>query len=168
PISRGELGSYRSFRGELDQWAARINGRYADVDWTPVRYLNKTISRRSLAGLYRTSRVGLVTPIRDGMNLVAKEYVAAQDPREPGVLVLSTMAGAAQELDAAVLVNPYDTDGVAEGIQMGLRMSVGERRERYESMMRVLARNDITAWRTRFVESLKATPDRRKAADAPA
>jgi trehalose 6-phosphate synthase len=124
------------------------------MDWVPLRYLNKDVDRATLMGLMRLARIGLVTPIRDGMNLVAKEYVAAQDPEQPGVLVLSTMAGAAQELDAAVLVNPYDVDGVAEGIREGLHMSLDERRERHAAMMKKLTRNDITAWHTRFVKAL--------------
>lgn len=101
--------------------------------------------------------VGLVTPVRDGMNLVAKEFVASQDPNDPGVLVLSTLAGAAQELTDAVLVNPYDIDGVADAIHRALGMPLGERMERYDSMIAVLRRNDITAWRTRFVDALITT-----------
>jgi trehalose 6-phosphate synthase len=156
PISRGELGSYRSFRGELDQWAARINGRYADVDWTPVRYLNKTISRRSLAGLYRASRVGLVTPIRDGMNLVAKEYVAAQDPKDPGVLIVSEFAGAAHQMTAALQVNPYDLAAMGSTLHEALVMRREERVARHAELLRGVRSEDVTHWAESFLTDLKA------------
>ena len=99
---------------------SEVNGRHGEVDWTPIRYLNKGFSQLTLAGFYRTAHVGLVTPLHDGMNLVAKEYVAAQNPFDPGVLVLSSFAGAAKELDAALLVNPHDIDGMARAIATGL------------------------------------------------
>ena len=111
-------------------------------------------------GFFRHANVGLVTPIRDGMNLVAKEFVASQDPQNPGVLVLSTMAGAAQELTDAILINPYDIDAVADSIHKALCMPLGERKERYQSMIEVLNRNDITVWRTRFVDALLRTRER--------
>jgi trehalose 6-phosphate synthase len=154
--TRVGVRAYADIRRQLEQAAGHINGRFGEMDWVPLRYLNKGVERRTLLGLMRHARVGLVTPIRDGMNLVAKEYVAAQDPDAPGALVLSTMAGAAHELTEAVLVNPYDVDGVAEGIRTAIEMSVAERRERHAAMMKVLHRNDITAWRTRFVEALRA------------
>jgi trehalose 6-phosphate synthase len=105
-------------------------------------------------GLLRAANIGLVTPLRDGMNLVAKEFVAAQDPENPGALVLSTLAGAAIELDEAVIVNPYDSEGTAEAIQQAANMPLGERRERHASMIATLRRNDIDAWRTQFVDAL--------------
>ena len=154
PPTRAGVRAYAEIREQLERAAGHINGRFGEMDWVPLRYLNKDLDRSMLMGLLRLARVGLVTPIRDGMNLVAKEYVAAQDPEQPGALVLSNMAGAAQELDAAVLVNPYDMDGVAEGIQHALQMSLDERRERHADMMRVLRRNDITAWHERFIEAL--------------
>ena len=154
PPTRAGVRAYTDIRHELEQAAGHINGKFADVDWAPLRYLNRSLDRQSLMALFRLARVGLVTPIRDGMNLVAKEYVAAQDPADPGVLVLSTMAGSAEELEDAVLVNPYDADAVAEGIHRGLTMPLAERRERHEAMMAVLARNDICAWRTGFVSAL--------------
>ena len=157
PPSRVGVRAYAEIREQLEQAAGHINGRFGEMDWVPLRYMNKDVERRTLMGLMRLARIGLVTPIRDGMNLVAKEYVAAQDPAQPGVLVLSTMAGAAQELDAAVLVNPYDMDAVAEGIHAGLHMPLAERRERHEAMMKKLTRNDITAWHKRFVDALRAT-----------
>jgi len=106
-------------------------------------------------GFFRTASVGLVTPLRDGMNLVAKEYIAAQSPRNPGVLVLSRFAGAAQELDSALIVNPFDIEDVADALQKALKMPLEERRERWRSAMDVLRRNDVTVWRENFVEALR-------------
>jgi trehalose 6-phosphate synthase len=154
PPTRVGVRAYDEIRGELEQASGRINGRFASSDWVPIRYLNKGISRKPLMGFFRNAEVGLVTPVRDGMNLVAKEYVVAQDPEDPGVLVLSSLAGAACELTDAVIVNPYDRDNVADGIATAITMSLNERRERHASMMKVLEKNDITAWRTRFVDAL--------------
>lgn len=154
PISRGEVRAYRDFRLELEQRAAHINGRYAQVDWTPVRYLNRTLPRRTLAGFYRASRIGLVTPMRDGMNLVAKEYVAAQDSDDPGVLVLSRFAGAAQQMQAALLVNPYDTGEVADALYRARNMPRAERRERHAALWQVVLKQDVTRWREDFLAAL--------------
>ena len=123
PPSRGDIETYREIRRELEAEAGRINGRFAEVDWMPLRYLNRGFARSALMPLYAEAQVGLVTPLRDGMNLVAKEYVAAQDPENPGVLVLSQFAGAARELDAALIVNPYDEAGVAAALDRGLAMA---------------------------------------------
>ena len=123
PPSRGDIETYREIRRELEAEAGRINGRFAEVDWMPLRYLNRGFARSALMPLYAEAQVGLVTPLRDGMNLVAKEYVAAQDPDNPGVLVLSQFAGAARELDAALIVNPYDEAGVAAALDRGLAMA---------------------------------------------
>lgn len=158
PPTRSEVREYQDIRRELETQAGHINGMFAEFDWVPIRYLNKSFSRRNLLGFYRASRIGLVTPLRDGMNLVAKEFVAAQDPEDPGVLVLSRFAGAADELDAALIVNPYDIEGVAEALQRGLTMPLEERLERYDSMMTVLRANDITNWREQFVNALKKAP----------
>jgi trehalose 6-phosphate synthase len=157
PISRGDIARYRSLRRELEGMAGRINGRYAEFDWTPVRYLNKPFPRQTLAGFYRTSRVGLVTPVRDGMNLVAKEYVAAQDPQDPGVLVLSRFAGAARELKSALIVNPYDIDGTADALNRALSMPLTERCERWSAMMETLRANTIGTWRRHYLQALEAT-----------
>lgn len=156
PISRGEVSQYRRLRNELDGLTGRINGKFAEFDWVPVRYLNKSFPRNQLAGFYRTARVGLVTPLRDGMNLVAKEYVAAQDPQDPGVLVLSRFAGAAYEMKGAVIVNPYDAEGMAEGLDDALNMSLDERQARWQANMEVLRANTITDWRERFLKALAA------------
>ena len=154
PVSRGDVAEYRELRRELEQLAGHINGAHARPDWTPMRYVNSNFAHPTLTGFYRLARVGLVTPLRDGMNLVAKEYVASQDPEDPGVLVLSTFAGAARELDGALLVNPYDLDGVADAIARAARMRVGERRERWESMMERLRSHDITRWRKDYLAAL--------------
>ena len=154
PPTRVGVRAYDEIRSELEQASGRINGRFASSDWVPIRYLNKGIGRKPLMGFFRNADVGLVTPVRDGMNLVAKEYVVAQDPEDPGMLVLSSLAGAARELTDAVIVNPYDRDSVADGIATAITMSLEERRDRHAAMMKVLKKNDITAWRTRFVDTL--------------
>jgi trehalose 6-phosphate synthase len=154
PPSRGDIETYREIRRELEAEAGRINGRFAEVDWMPLRYLNRGFARSALMPLYAEAQVGLVTPLRDGMNLVAKEYVAAQDPDHPGVLVLSQFAGAARELDAALIVNPYDQAGVAAALDRALAMPRGERCERHAAMLQVMRGNSLDAWRDRFVADL--------------
>lgn len=155
PVSRGEVAEYRSLRNELEQLAGHINGSHAEPDWTPVRYVNRNYPHPTLTGFYRLAQVGLVTPLRDGMNLVAKEFVASQNPDDPGVLVLSTFAGAARELDTALLVNPFDIDGVADAIARALLMPRAERRERWLAMMKKLLAHDITHWRRSFLDALR-------------
>lgn len=154
--SRGDVPEYREIRRRLEAAAGHINGRYAEFDWTPLRYLNKSFNHRILTGFYRASRIALVTPYRDGMNLVAKEYLASQRQHDPGMLVLSCFAGAAHELGEAIIVNPYDIEGMAEAIRHGLGMPLGERKERWSAMMRTLSRNDIAAWRESFLAALAA------------
>lgn len=154
PKTRAGIRAYDEIRSTLEQATGQINGEFADIDWIPIRYLNRAFDRQTLMEFFHEAKIGLVTPIRDGMNLVAKEFVASQDPENPGVLVLSRMAGAAHELTDAVLVNPYDIDGVADGIQKALSMPIGERKERHAGMIDVLKRNNITVWRTRFVDAL--------------
>jgi trehalose 6-phosphate synthase len=155
PLSRTDVRAYAEIRQSLEQAAGRTNGRFADTDWTPIRYLNRNFPHSTLMGFLRTANVGLVTPLRDGMNLVAKEFVAAQDPNDPGVLILSNLAGAARELTSALLVNPYDSRAVGHAIQAALSMPLPERRERHAAMLQVLKRNDIAAWTRRFVEALE-------------
>src|SRR3546814_866884 len=138
--------------------AGHINGRFAQLDWTPLRYINRAITRRQLSGLYRMSRIGFVTPLRDGMNLVAKEYVAAQDPNDPGVLVLSRFAGSGKQMQAALIVNPYDTEGVAERLQTARHMSVEERRERYRELMQGLVESNVERWSDDFLRTLESVP----------
>lgn len=154
PHSRAEVAQYRALRHQIEQAAGRINGKFAEFDWSPIRYVNRSFSRPSLAGFLRRARIGFVTPLRDGMNLVAKEFVAAQSPDDPGVLVLSRFAGAAHELDAALLVNPIDTDEMAAALHRGLTMAREERIERWRAMMTVLRRHTIATWRTDFLGAL--------------
>ncbi len=158
PVSRGGVSEYRDLRRELEQLAGHINGGLAEPDWTPVRYVNRNYPHATLTGFYRMARIALVTPLRDGMNLVAKEFVAAQDAEDPGVLVLSTFAGAARELDGALQVNPYDLDGVADTISAALEMPLDERQQRWRTMMERVTRYDIHAWRRDFLAALAATP----------
>ncbi|GAA4247223.1 alpha,alpha-trehalose-phosphate synthase (UDP-forming) [Azospirillum formosense] len=158
PPSREDVPEYIAIKRELSELSGRINGRFAEFDWVPIRYLNKSFGRRVLAGFYRTAHVGLVTPLRDGMNLVAKEYVACQDADDPGVLVLSTFAGAARELDSALIVNPFDIEAVADALQRALTMPLPERKERHAAMMRILRSHDIGWWRESYVDALTRAP----------
>ncbi|HEY1075496.1 MAG TPA: trehalose-6-phosphate synthase [Fontimonas sp.] len=154
PVSRGEVTAYSDFREQMERASARVNGSFSRYDWTPMRYLNSAVSRVTLAGLYRASRIGMVTPLRDGMNLVAKEYVAAQDPDDPGVLVLSQFAGAAMQMSAAVIANPYDSDDVADALEKARIMRLPERRERHADLIRGLRAFDACAWQKRFLDVL--------------
>jgi trehalose 6-phosphate synthase len=155
--SRGAIEAYGNLQSELAKLVSDVNGRHGEVDWTPIRYLNKGFGQTVLAGLYRTAQVGVVTPLHDGMNLVAKEYVAAQNPADPGVLVLSKFAGAANELDTALLVNPNDIDGMARTIATAVSMPLTERRLRWEAMMEKLHAGTIQRWFADFVEALQDT-----------
>ena len=132
--SREESGSYQRLRRELDRIVGDTNGRYSEFDWVPLRYMTTTVRRQLLAGFFRLARLGLVTPLRDGMNLVAKEYVAAQDPTDPGVLILSRFAGAAEELTEALIVNPFDAEEIADAMHQALAMPLGERLRRYSAL----------------------------------
>ena len=158
PPTRSEVPEYAEIRRELEETAGRVNGRFAEFDWVPIRYLNRSVNRRTLIGFLRLARVGLVTPLRDGMNLVAKEYVAAQDPDDPGVLVLSEFAGAAAQLPQALIVNPYDVDEIAEAIARGLSLSRAERVKSWRLMMDTVTASDINDWRERFLAELDAVP----------
>jgi trehalose 6-phosphate synthase len=157
PKSRSEVPEYAEVERRVSEAAGRINGAFGEASWTPIRYVNRPYSRTALAGLYRRAEVGLVTPFRDGMNMVAKEYVAAQDPENPGVLVLSRFAGAATELGEAVLVNPYDTEGMAQGIARALAMPREERKARWRPMFDRLLANDIDHWSRIFLDELRGT-----------
>ena len=155
PKSRSEVPEYAEMQGMVAEHAGRVNGALASVDWTPIRYITRSLNRNILAGLYRHAKVGLVTPLRDGMNLVAKEYVAAQDKNDPGVLVLSRFAGASRELDGALLVNPYDKESVSQAIRHALNMSQNERQYRYSSMIKHLQENDINHWCANYLGELR-------------
>ncbi|MCW5772448.1 MAG: alpha,alpha-trehalose-phosphate synthase (UDP-forming) [Rhodospirillaceae bacterium] len=160
PKSRSEVPEYADMQREVAETAGRINGAFSQLDWVPIRYVNRTIKRNTLAGLYRMADVGLVTPMRDGMNLVAKEFVAAQDPDDPGVLVLSRFAGAARELTGAVLVNPYDLDSTAAAIARALYMPAEERISRWRDMYAVISENDVDHWCASFLAQLDQTARR--------
>ena len=152
--SRTDVPHYREIRDELNTLSGQINGKYAEYDWIPLHYLNRAFSRATIMGFLSVSRVGLVTPLRDGMNLVAKEFAAAQDPADPGVLVLSSLAGAANELTDALIVNPYDIDEVAEALQKALSMPLKERTTRWQGMMHALRKNDVFNWADSFILTL--------------
>jgi trehalose 6-phosphate synthase len=154
PLSRADVLAYSEIRAALEQSAGRINGRFADPDWTPIRYLNRNFSHATTMGFLRAAQVALVTPVRDGMNLVAKEFVAAQDPKDPGVLIISPMAGAARELTGALQVTPHDKRGMANALQNALHMPLEERQQRHQQMFDAIRRNDIHHWYKTFCADL--------------
>ncbi len=158
PPSRAGVGSYQRIRASLEQQAGHINGAYAALDWVPIRYVNQGYGHDTLAGVYRASRVCLVTPLRDGMNLVAKEYVAAQDPDDPGVLILSRFAGAAEQMKDAILINPYSAEEMADALKRALDMPLAERRARWRAMMDQLRDENVFWWLKTFHEALSASP----------
>lgn len=154
PISRGEVAQYRQLRRELDEMVGRINGEYAEVDWVPLRWTTRPIQRRTLAGFLRMSNIALVTPLRDGMNLVAKEFVAAQPPEDPGVLILSRFAGAALEMEGALQVNPNDPEEITEALDQALNMPLAERQERWRSDFTKLVEAGPSGWSRDFLAHL--------------
>ncbi|MDB5964270.1 MAG: otsA [Polaromonas sp.] len=162
--SREDMGSYADLLRELESLCGAINGDFGELDWMPIRYMHRNVARKRLPGLYRAARVALVTPLRDGMNLVAKEFIAAQDADDPGVLVLSRFAGAAEQLEHALLVNPYDIDGTAEVIQQALQMPLKERQARHAKLLARIRRQDVHWWHRTFLEALAGTDanDQRK------
>jgi trehalose 6-phosphate synthase len=153
--SRDEVEAYQDIRGKLETVAGHVNGVHGTVDWVPIRYVNTAHRRDELAGMYRAAAVGLVTPLRDGMNLVAKEYIAAQDPEDPGVLVLSRFAGAAAQLSEALIVNPFSREDVSDAIKRALTMPLAERRRRWQALMDNVTTEDVIAWRESFVNELR-------------
>ncbi|MEO0467492.1 MAG: trehalose-6-phosphate synthase [Pseudomonadota bacterium] len=156
PPSRSKVDEYAVLRVRLDELAGRINGDHGDLDWIPLRYLARSYDRLELAGLFRIASVGLVTPLRDGMNLVAKEFVMAQEEDDPGVLILSEFAGAAEQLSAAMIVNPHDRSRLAETIYMALTMPLEERQARWRQLRDIVVSQDVTWWRGLFLEDLGA------------
>ncbi len=158
PKSRSDVPEYAQMQAEVAGTAGRINGAFGHLDWTPIRYINRTIKRATLAGLYRLSDVGLVTPLRDGMNLVAKEFVAAQDGDDPGVLVLSRFAGSAPELSGALIINPYDLDSTGNAIARAISMSREDRVARWRDMYDRLLKNDLSTWADGFLDGLEGKP----------
>ncbi|GGC32060.1 alpha,alpha-trehalose-phosphate synthase (UDP-forming) [Novosphingobium marinum] len=154
PPSRELVASYQNIRENLETKTGHINGAHADVDWVPIRYVNRGYPRAELAGYYRAADIGLVTPLRDGMNLVAKEYVAAQDPEDPGVLILSRFAGSASQMPDALMINPHSAEEVSEAISRALAMPRTERKKRYEALMKSVREEDVVKWREDFVAEL--------------
>ena len=156
PPTREDVEAYSDIRIELETLSGSINGQFADFDWTPLRYIHRAIPRKTLAALFRGSQIGFVSPLRDGMNLVAKEYIAAQDNEDPGVLVLSKFAGAAEDLEEALIVNPYNIDEMAENLQRALKMPLAERRWRQRALMKRVRERDADNWQSSFLEVLEA------------
>lgn len=153
--TREDVDAYVDIREELERLTGAINGRYGSFDWTPVRYINRSVPRSHLAALFRASKVGLVTPVRDGMNLVAKEYIVAQDDDDPGVLVLSKFAGAAEALTEALIVNPFDTDEVADALGQAISMDRLERQERHRALRDKVFESDVFEWQRQFLNDLE-------------
>ncbi|MDO9337603.1 MAG: trehalose-6-phosphate synthase [Caulobacter sp.] len=157
-LSRDGVEAYQEMRNRLDAIAGRINGHYGTLDWVPLRYVNSGYRQDELAGIYRAARAALITPLRDGMNLVAKEYVAAQDPADPGVLILSRFAGAAAQMKSALIVNPYDRDEMAEAIHRALTMDLTERMLRWRDLKEGLDSENLDHWWQGFLEALAERP----------
>ncbi|MCR4264692.1 trehalose-6-phosphate synthase [Nitratireductor sp. ZSWI3] len=155
PPTREGIKAYEEIRSVTEELSGAINGRFADLNWTPIRYIHRSIPRDRLAKILRSSEVGLVTPLRDGMNLVAKEYVAAQDPDDPGVLVLSQFAGASEDLVEALIVNPYDMDEMARRLFQALTMPLKERKKRHRALYNRLVAADVDMWADSFLQVLE-------------
>ena len=158
PPSRSDVEAYSDMRDQLDAMSGSINGAHAELDWTPIRYIRRPVEHDALAAIYRRSAAALVTPLADGMNLVAKEYVAAQDPEDPGVLILSPFAGAVEQLDEAIVVNPYDATNMAEGIEQALNMPLEERKRRHASLWQNVREENVEWWTRKFLERLEHEP----------
>jgi trehalose 6-phosphate synthase len=156
PPTRVEVEAYANIRTELEELSGAVNGEFGDFDWTPLRYIHRSVPRDTLAALFRGCEVGLVTPLRDGMNLVAKEYIAAQNEEDPGVLILSKFAGAAEELEEALIVNPYNIDDMASAMQVALKMPLRERRQRHSALLSRIRKHDVRYWRKSFLKVLEA------------
>ncbi|MBC7564851.1 bifunctional alpha,alpha-trehalose-phosphate synthase (UDP-forming)/trehalose-phosphatase [Candidatus Saccharibacteria bacterium] len=151
--SRGDVDAYKELRTTIEQKVSRINGRFSTTDWAPITYRYQSLPFNELCALYSLADVMLVTPLRDGMNLVAKEFVASKH-KSGGVLVLSDMAGAATELPDAILVNPNNTQQVASAINLGLTMPNSEQRQRMKTMQARISEYTIEKWAADFVTEL--------------
>lgn len=154
PPTRESVDAYQQIREETEHLAGRINGQFATVNWTPIRFIHRPIPRNELAGLYRQARVGLVTPLADGMNLVAKEYVAAQNPADPGVLILSRFAGAAETMPEALIINPHDPNELAQAMRQAIDMPLAERQDRHAALLRGVTRHDVSWWSAAYLQAL--------------
>lgn len=157
--TRSEVEAYQDMIARLDALSGRINGANAEMDWIPIRNVHRLHGRDELAGIYRAADVALVTPLRDGMNLVAKEFVAAQDEADPGVLILSRFAGAAAQMRDALIVNPFSQEDMADAMRRALAMPIEERRRRWRGLMDGVEKDDVVAWRDSFVQSLEEARD---------
>jgi trehalose 6-phosphate synthase len=156
PPTRETVAAYADIRRELETLSGRINGRYGELDWVPIQYIHRSTPRKMLVDVFRNSRIGFVTPLRDGMNLVAKEYVAAQDPDDPGVLILSRFAGAAEQMQEALIVNPYDVEEMAKSIKVALDMGLTERQERHGALLEGVRRHNTYVWCRSFLNALES------------
>jgi trehalose 6-phosphate synthase len=156
--TRESVEAYSDIRNELETLAGSINGRFGELDWVPIHYIHRSTPRKRLAGIFRSSRIGMVTPLRDGMNLVAKEYVAAQDAEDPGVLILSQFAGAAEQMGEALIVNPYNIESTADALRTALEMSLPERKARHAALMVAICDQDVNRWCQSFLAQLERTP----------
>ncbi len=154
PPSRDSIKEYQETSDALDAMCGRVMGHFAEPDWQPLTYVKRAYGQPSLAGLYRLAKVGLVTPLRDGMNLVAHEYIGAQNPADPGVLVLSRFAGAAEIFPQALMVNPFDTDETAEALRIALDMELEERKERWAALMTAAQKHNVDNWAADFIDRL--------------
>jgi trehalose 6-phosphate synthase len=154
PPSREQVEAYRQITAELEEIAGQVNGRFSQLDWTPIRYIHRPVDRDKIAVLYRMAQACLVTSLADGMNLVAKEFVAAQDPEDPGVLILSRFAGAAEDMDHAVLINPYDIEEIAEAIHTALTMPLEERKQRHARCLEAVEKTNVALWAGRYLRVL--------------
>ncbi len=154
PPSRDSIKEYQETSDALDAICGRVMGHFAEPDWQPLTYVKRAYGQPSLAGLYRLAKVGLVTPLRDGMNLVAHEYVGSQNPDDPGVLVLSRFAGAAEIFPEALLVNPFDTDETAEALRIALDMELDERKSRWKALMASAQKYNVNNWAADFLDRL--------------
>jgi trehalose 6-phosphate synthase len=157
PPTRESVEAYTDIRQTLEALSGKINGMFGEIDWVPIHYIYRSTPRDKLRDIYRSSRIGFFTPLRDGMNLVAKEYVAAQNPSDPGVPILSRFAGAAEQLVDALIVNPYNVEEMADAIRTALEMEGDERIQRYERLMHVIRTYDVSAWSRAFLARLEAS-----------
>ena len=167
PPTRESVEAYTDIRQTLEALSGKINGMFGELDWVPIHYIYRPTPRDKLRDIYRASRIGFFTPLRDGMNLVAKEYVASQDPEDPGVPILSRFAGAAAQLREALIINPYDIDEMAEALKIALGMERAERIERYQRMMEVIRNYDSATWSASFLATLEAVARERSHAAPP-